>query len=294
MTEVINRAPRTTVVTGFVGCYYFHEVRKALGQEECSGTFLEREIDIELSKKGIKVGPGTNKYSRYESGSAIPAKKTLKQIEIIAPGTSEVMNMPLWQALKPTIKQEDFFDNFYKQLSPRFSNLFYAEGIYGPVRKEYKTKHTRVLLNTFSLEAFASLIAIYRELKSANKPQSQTRPIKSAIQCLLFYLSISTSLYYFRNELFDYITQELEIFSPDDALIRRLNIFEQNKETGAKKVTDTLSFWREYLDSTDRSQGDSELKEHILAQFNHSHPSNHKDRNNRLKEMYTFINLDEP
>tara|TARA_R110002072_G_scaffold33030_9_gene100267 strand:- start:19050 stop:19853 length:804 start_codon:yes stop_codon:yes gene_type:complete len=265
----------------------------ALGLTECSGKTLEEVIKLELNKKGIKTGTGTNKYARYANSSALPLSKTLQQVDLVAPGTSFIVDMPLWQALKPGSLKEEFFNNFYKQLSPRFHRLFYYEGPYGPIRKEYKPKNTRSLLESFSLEALATLIVLYREQQTLKKTGAQSRPIKSAIQCLLFYLSMTSSLYYFRQALFDYITQELKIFSEDDALTRRLRSLNIDEDNETNKAYDAIAQYRSFMSQPEWFNKDAELKLHVIEQYNRCHPSNYKPPHIRQKERFPDINIDE-
>lgn len=292
MSEKDIRSPRKTVISGFISCFYFHEVRQALGLKECSGTTLEEAIKYYLNEKGIKVGARTNKYARYVNGSALPLKKTLQQIDLIAPGTSSVTSMPIWQALKQNIAHQELFTIFYKQLSPRLHHLFYFEGRYGPSRKEHKTNIIRPLLNSFSLEGLAALIMLHRELTALKKTARILRPVKNAIQSLLFYLSITTSLHYIRETLFTYLSSDLEIFTVNNVITRELYSLRHEGNNSEDPLLIPLEQYRIFLNTPGWEKKDRELKKQIINTYNNHHPSTHKQGYERINDLYQSLDFE--
>jgi len=122
-----------------------------------------------------KILHSRNKWHSYENGTSRPRAKMLNLVEAKAPGSTRLINHPLWTALDTANTDCFLSDNFLRQLTPDVQSLVLgseAQDACFSTRKKITTGTMSKLLRISSVDTLAVLSWLIRERSLKNLPDN--------------------------------------------------------------------------------------------------------------------------
>lgn len=181
--------PRTNFVDALRLWIYLDYVCKRAGISK-KGYQLEQHFEpekITLRAAGIRQRSG--KWDRLVALKTFPSEATIQLIEKHYPGSRYYLEMPLWEALQPTLKGSKEWIQFYHALRPALRDA--ALSLVSPENNTVRIKHvhSKALDNILfegDVDALACVIALLRHAKSCHAGEYPRRIIEWKIHALLF------------------------------------------------------------------------------------------------------------
>lgn len=154
-------------------------------------------------------------WDRYRNG-VVPSKKWIRAIKQYYPRAIDYFDSPLWTAMRAGEQSEQYWSDFYLNLSVRLRNICYQfksgglNGIDGLNTQKKKALHKLVRIGTH--ESTACLIALYRENKFKNNFIAGESLVNTLHHEALWLLSYFPFCEY-SHEIFDYLKKYVVILS---------------------------------------------------------------------------------
>ncbi|MBU0526621.1 MAG: hypothetical protein KKC24_01205 [Gammaproteobacteria bacterium] len=130
-----------------------------------------------------------SKWEGYDNDLNTPKSKTLKRVELLAPGSTREVEHPLWEIMRHVAKKGIELDSYMRKLSVDVQEAVYSSGFSGLCAYSKREPITQRMLDKLekraSLDSVACLICLILEAIQQNRDSSAVKAVNTLHNVLL-------------------------------------------------------------------------------------------------------------